>query len=68
MISKRILKDMGFEHIDDYFNHVLDLKSKGEKVTHLIDKLSYNQFADFIDYTVTLENRKVWAEKNKPHH
>ncbi len=62
MISKKDLKGLEFETMDDYFNYIVESKENGqfEQVNELINKLSqsqYNSFLIFIkDNGITMNN------------
>lgn len=55
MISKEDLKVYEWEHIDDYYNYIVESKINGQfgQVRELIEKLSKKQMKGFIEY---LEN------------
>lgn len=53
MISRMKLKKRGYTHINDYFELILQNKTKNKEVYRLIQALSAQQKKDFIVYCET---------------
>ncbi len=52
MISKKDLAVYEWEHIDDYYNYIVESRINGQipQVRDLIQKLSKKQLKDFLEY------------------
>jgi hypothetical protein len=52
MISKTYIKELGFNTLEDFFNYILDSEINGNysQVTELMNKLSQQQFKEFINW------------------
>ena len=52
MVTNKILKDLGFSDIEDYFNYILISHINGNftQVSELIEELSNNQKIEAIDF------------------
>ncbi len=50
MISKKDLKELDFNSMDDFYNYIVESKENGQftQVKELIKRLSSKQYSDFI--------------------
>ena len=51
-ISKKDLKGLEFETIEEYFNYIVESEANGQfkQCEELVNKLSHEQFIDFLGY------------------
>jgi len=66
MVSKKYIKDLGFEDIDGLYNYILESKINGnyEQTRQLVKKLTRLQFMEFIEsFLYSLENEYIYFFK-----
>ena len=66
MVSKKYIKNLGFEDIDGLYNYILESKINGnyEQTRQLVKKLTRLQFMEFIEsFLYSLENEYIYFFK-----
>jgi|TARA_R100001530_G_scaffold2717_1_gene4417 nucleoid-associated protein YejK len=64
MISKKYIKKMEYNCIEDIFNYINESEVNGNfiQVKEMINKLSFNQFKQFMNYMEELGYNKKWMK------
>lgn len=64
MISKKYIKDLGFNELNDVYNYIVESKINGNysQTKELLKKLSKDQRKDFITYLENTTDQKTKDE------